>query len=171
MNDGKVDPLCAFELCQVVLVNELLGGNVLEFDVHVLQVFQRSGEVEVLDIEAHKARSRSRQHAVDHQLDELEQTFWDHHVTRIEYVAVGDCDLCSVGIILFRLHFADNAGVADVATFVGWDVFVFDDRDGVCLLHLLFLCPLVSFANTLAQVSKFICVRDSQRVFELCVAS
>ena len=51
------------------------------------------------------------------------------------------------------------------SSLVGEGAFIPDHLEGVCFLHLVFLCILVLFFNALAQAPELVCVRDGPRVF------
>ena len=93
--------------------------------------------------------TRLQQHAVGHQLDEVERPCQGYYLTWVTYVPSCNCDECSVGVVLLRSHFADNARVTDVFLLGKGGVIIFDD---FCLfpslIVSLFLCLPFQYPGT-----------------------
>ena len=83
----------------------------------------------------------------------------------VNYVPTCSCGVCSVGVVLLRSHFADDARVTDVSSLVEGGVFVSDDFEGVRFLHALFFHALVFFSNALAKAPELVCIGDDVSLY------
>ena len=96
------------------------------------------------------------EYAVEEQLDQLEGSCSGAGVTRVTDAVTTNGDACVVGIHLLWAHFADNACVGDIGTFVLWDVIVVYGAEGVSSVNLFFRWLGWIMANALAEAAQFI---------------
>ena len=95
----KVDPTIMHKVLEVVFLDELLG-NVVESYPRVLELLERSVEVEVLDVKSGKPGARLREDTVDEELDKFKGASGCADITRVTDAIATYGDACAVGVIL-----------------------------------------------------------------------
>ena len=126
----KVDPAIAVRACRLVLLNEI-RWDVCDFDADILGVGHWGIEVEVLEVDGAEACAFAREHTVEQQLDEFKRCGVGADSSRVTYAIASDGDAGTIRIVFIWLHFTNYHGVADFLSFVGWDVMIVDDKEGV----------------------------------------
>ncbi len=130
MANFEVDPTVAVSTCKVVFLNEF-RWDVCDFDADILRVGHWGIEVEVLEVDGAEARAFAREHTVEEQLEEFKGCGVGADIPLKTDAIATDDDVGTIRIIFIRLHVTHYHGVADFLSFVGRDVVIVDEKEGV----------------------------------------
>jgi hypothetical protein len=143
------DPAISVLAREVVFLDEFIW-DVRELDANIFRLEHRHVKVEVLEVDGAEPGAFPGEHAVEEELDEVNQGCDGTHIARISNPVATNGDAGAVGIILFRTDSTDNHGVADFLALVGRDVLVVNDEEGVGTRYPLVSCGMAQ-SNALAE--------------------
>jgi hypothetical protein len=150
----EVDPTIAVSIGKLVFLNEFCW-DVCDFDADILRIGHWGIEVEVLEVDGAEACAFAREHTVEEQLEEFEGCSVGANILWETDAIATNGDAGMSRIVFIRLHFTHYHGVADFISFVGGDVVIVDDKEGVSARNS-FGIGGGSRTNTLAQSSKLV---------------
>ena len=126
----EVDPAVAVCTGKLVFLNEF-GWNVCDFDADIFRIGHWGIKVEVLEVNGAEACTFAREHTVEQQLEEFKRSSIGADIPRVTDAIASDGDAGMIRIIFIRSHITHYYGVADFLSFVGGDVVIVDDKEGV----------------------------------------
>jgi hypothetical protein len=150
----EVDPTAAVSTCKLVFRNEF-RWDVCDFDADILRVGHWGIEVEVLEVNGAEVCAFAREHTVQEQLEEFEGCGVGADILWETDAIATNGDMGTIRIVFIRSHFTHYHGVADFLLFVGRDVVIVDDKEGVSARNL-FGIGGGSQTNSLAQSSEIV---------------
>ena len=145
----EVDPTVAVRPRKLVFFNKF-GQDVRDFDANILRIGHWGIEVEVLEVDGAESRSFAREDTVEQQLEEFKGRGVGANISWVTNTATANGDAGTIRIVFFRPHFTHYHGVADFLSFVGRDVGIVDEKEGVSARDL-FGGGGSSQTNSLAQ--------------------
>jgi hypothetical protein len=126
----EVDPTVAVCTCKLVFLNEF-SWDVCDFDADILRIGRWGIKVEVLEVDGAEARTFAREHTVEEQLEEFEGRRFSADISWVTNTTATNGDGGTIGIVFFRAHFTNYHGVADFLSFVGGNIVIVDEEEGV----------------------------------------
>jgi hypothetical protein len=126
----KVDPTIAVHTCKLVFFHEF-SGDIRDFDPDVLRVGHWGIEVEVLEVDGAEAHAFAREHNVEQQLEEFKGSGVGTDISWVTDAIATNGDAGTIRIIFIRMHFTNYYGVADILSFVEWDVMIINEKEFV----------------------------------------
>ncbi len=152
----KVDPAIAVSTKEVVFLDEFVG-DVGELDANIFWFWHRSVQIEVLEVNGAEPCILSGEDTVEEKLDKFKQGCVGANVARITDSITANGDSGLVRVILLRRNLTYDHGVAYFFAFVGRDVLVVDEEEGVGT-HYPLLCWRRAGANALAELAQLVCI-------------
>jgi hypothetical protein len=150
----EVDPTVAVCTCKLVFLNEF-SWDVCDFNADILRIGHWGIKVKVLEVDGAEARAFAREHTVEEHLEEFERRGVGANIPWETDVTATNSDAGTIGIVFFRAHFTNYHGVADFLSFVGGDIVIVDEKEGVSARNS-FRVGGGSQTNSLAQSSEFV---------------
>ena len=126
----EVDPTVAVPTCKLVFFNKF-GRDVCDFDADILRIGHWGIEVEVLEVNGAESRSFAREDTVEQQLEEFKGHDVGADISWVTNTTTSDGDAGTIRIVFFRPNFTHDHGVADFLAFVGRDVGIVYEKEGV----------------------------------------
>ncbi len=126
----EVDPAVAVHTRKLVFINKF-SWDVCDFDADILRIGHWGIEVEVLEVDGAESRSFAREDTVEQQLEEFKGRGVGATISWVTNTATFDGDAGTIRIVFFRTNFTHYHGVADFLWFVGRDVVIVDEKEGV----------------------------------------
>jgi len=126
----EVDPTVTVSTRKLALLYEF-RWDVCDLDVDILRVGRWGIEVEVFEVDGAEACTFAREHTVEQQLEEFNRSGIGADIPRVTDAIASDGDAGMIRIIFIRSHITHYYGVADFLSFVGGDVVIVDDKEGV----------------------------------------
>jgi hypothetical protein len=152
----KVDPAIAVPTNEVVFLDEFFW-DVRELDANLFWFWHRGVQIEVLEVNGAEPCALPGEDTVEEKLDEFKQGHVGANVARITDSVTTNGDLGSFRVILLRLNFTDDHGVADFLALVGRDVLVVNEEEGVGTRYPL-LCWCRARSNALADSAQLVSI-------------
>jgi hypothetical protein len=165
----KVDPAIAVPTNEVVFLDEFFW-DVRELDANVVWFWHRGVQIEVLEVNGAEPCTLPGEDTVEEKLDEFEQGRVGANIARITDSVTANGDSSSVRVILLRLNFTDDHGVADFLALVGRDVLVVNEEEGVGTRYLL-LCWRRARTNALAESAQLVSIGGIPSCFVMWVTT
>ena len=139
---------------KLVFLNEF-SWDVCDFDADILRIGHWGIKVEVLEVDGAEARAFAREHTVEEQLEEFEGRRVSADISRVTNTTATNGDAGTIRIVFFRAHLTNYHGVADFLLFVGGNIVIVDEKEGVSARNS-FGGGGGSRPNSLAQSSKLV---------------
>ncbi len=131
----KVDPTIAVCTCMLVFLNEF-SWDVCDFDADLFRIGHWGIKVEVLEVDGAEARAFEREHTVEEHFEEFKGRGVGANIPWETDATAANGDAGTIRIVFFRAHFTNYHGVADFLSFVGGNIVIVDEKEGVSARNL-----------------------------------
>jgi len=150
----EVDSTVAVCTCKLVLLNEF-SWDVCDYDADIFRIGHWGIKVEILEVDGAEVHTFAREHTVEEHLEEFEGRGVGTNIPWETDATATNGDAGTIRIVFFRAHFTHYHGVADFLSFVGRNIVIVNEKEGVSARNS-FGFGGGSRPNSLAQSSELV---------------